>query len=88
MISTAFRLGANRIKHFLDCRHMIGEPGFHGRGHSHDFVNTAQVVVHEVKRHLIGVVLDLFAESVCQSREPLHPHLIVTFCLSAYDVEM
>ena len=74
MISTAFRLGANRIKHFLACPHMMGEPCFHGRGHSQGFVNTAEVVVHEVKRHLIGVVLDLFAESVCQSREPPHPH--------------
>lgn len=30
--------------------------------------------MHEVKGHLIGVVLDLFAESVRQARKATHPH--------------
>ncbi len=34
----------------------------------------AEVVVHEVQRHRVGVVLDLLAEPVGQPGEPAHPH--------------
>jgi hypothetical protein len=36
---------------------MIGQPGLHRRGYAKRLVNPAVVVVHEVKRHHLGVIL-------------------------------
>jgi hypothetical protein len=44
MISTAFRLDANRIKHFLDCPHMVSDSGFHGGGDAQCLVDANEGV--------------------------------------------
>jgi hypothetical protein len=37
-------------------------------------MNLAEVVIHEVQRHVVRVHFDLLAEAVCQPREAAHVH--------------
>ena len=49
---------------FLKLPNMIAQPGLHRRGYAKRLVNPAVVVVHEVKRHHLGVILDLFGKRI------------------------
>ena len=51
---------------------MIGYASFHRRRDPQGLVNPREIIMHEVKSDLISVVLNLFAESVCQARESEH----------------
>ena len=58
---------------FLKFPHMIGPPRLHGWCDAKRLVNPAVVVVHEVQGNLRRVVLNLFAERICQPSKPPHP---------------
>ena len=47
---------------FLDFPDVIGRPGFHRGRDAQRLVNPAEVVVHEVERHVVREVLGLFRE--------------------------
>jgi hypothetical protein len=49
-------------------------PGFHGGRHSEGLMNATEIVMHEMKSYLVGVVLDFFGEGVREPRKPPHPH--------------
>lgn len=53
---------------------MIGYASLHRRSHAQSLVNPAEVIVHEVERHSMGLVLDLLAEGVRQPSHPAHAH--------------
>jgi len=61
---------ADRFNHLLNRPDVIGKASFHRRRDTQGFVNTSEVVVHEVKCDLIGVVLDLLREGIsAETRE-------------------
>lgn len=55
---------------------MVGHPCLHCRRHSQRLMDTAEVVVHEIKRDVVREVIDFFREGIRQAREPphMHPH--------------
>jgi len=53
---------------------MLTNARFHRRSDSQRLVNPGEIVVHVEQRHLVHMVIDLFAESICQARESSHTH--------------
>ena len=53
---------------------MIGNSSGHRWRNSQRFVNPAEIVIHVVERNRGGMVTELFAECVGQTREAPHAH--------------
>jgi hypothetical protein len=68
---------------------MICQTRFHCWRNSQSFVNSAEVVVHEMQGHGMTVILDLFGKAVCEPRETAHAHThreFLTFYKAGRDV--
>jgi 16S rRNA U516 pseudouridylate synthase RsuA-like enzyme len=73
----AFALGLESVEQVDNIDHFpkpIGNASRHSRRNFQRLVQPDKVVVHRVQRHRAGMVLDLFAESVCQPSEAAHVH--------------
>jgi len=53
---------------------MISETRFHCRSYAQRLMDSAEVVVHEIKGDHVPVVLKFLAEGICQARESAHSH--------------
>src|SRR6266513_1253739 len=53
---------------------MIAKPRFHCWSNTQRLMNPAEVVMHVMERNSVLQILQLFAESVCESRESAHRH--------------
>lgn len=53
---------------------MVSQSSLHRGSNPERAMDSAEIVMQEVKRDHVAVVLQLLAESVCQSRESAHPH--------------
>jgi len=53
---------------------MVANASFHSRGNAQGLMDTPEVVIHEVERHSIAQVFNLFAESVSKASKPAHSH--------------
>ena len=53
---------------------MLTDSSFHRRSNSQGLMNPAEIVVHVEQSYRVNMIVDLLAESVCQSRESAHVH--------------
>src|SRR3990167_1791943 len=63
-----------QIHNLPDLPNVVGDSCFHRGGHSKAFMNSAEVVMHEVKGESVIQVLDLLAEGVSEPRHSPHGH--------------
>lgn len=61
-------------EHVLYRPDVVSDSGFHSRGASKCLGNSAEVIVHVMNRHCVGVVFDLLGESISETGKAAHRH--------------